>query len=123
MGTYYIPRNYKGETRLLYIFSIKSLITTALGAFIGFFFYLICSVMGLKMVGIIILAIFAVIGYCIGALKIPTIVGIPVTKKIGGESISEIIIRYFKFKKNRKIYTYVNTINTDVVDTNTKEEK
>lgn len=32
MGTYYIPRNYKGETRLLYIFSIKSLITTAIGA-------------------------------------------------------------------------------------------
>ena len=41
MGTYYIPRNVKGETRLLYIFSIKSLITTAIGAFIGFIFYLI----------------------------------------------------------------------------------
>ena len=32
MGTYNIPRNLKGETRLLYIFSIKSLITTAIGA-------------------------------------------------------------------------------------------
>lgn len=111
MGTYYIPRNYKGETRLLYIFSIKSLITTALGAIVGFIFYLIFAMLNLKMVGLIILAIFAVIGYIIGALKIPTIVGIPVTKKIGGEPISDIIIRYFKFKKNRKIYTY------------TKEEK
>jgi hypothetical protein len=111
MGTYYIPRNYKGETRLLYIFSIKSLITTALGAVVGFIFYLIFAMLNLKMVGLIILAVFAVIGYIIGALKIPTIVGIPVTKKIGGEPISDIIIRYFKFKKNRKIYTY------------TKEEK
>ena len=66
---------------------------------------------GLKTAGIIVLAIWAVIGYGIGALKIPTIVGIPVTKRIGGESISDIIIRYIKFKKNRKIYTY------------TKEEK
>lgn len=123
MGTYYIPRNYKGETRLLYIFSIKSLITTAIGAVIGFFFYLIFSMVGLKMMGIIILAAFALIGYAIGAFKIPTIIGIPVTKKIGGESISEIIIRYFKFKKNRKIYTYVGTVNTDVVETDTKEEK
>lgn len=123
MGTYYIPRNYKGETRLLYIFSIKSLITTVLGAVVGFVFYLIFSTIGLKLIGIIILAVFALIGYCIGALKIPTIVGIPVTKKIGGESISDIIIRYFKFKKSRKIYTYINTINTDIIETNTKEEE
>ena len=34
MGTYNIPRNLKGETRLLYIFSIKSLITTAIGAMV-----------------------------------------------------------------------------------------
>lgn len=122
MGTYYIPRNYKGETRLLYIFSIKSMITTVLGALVGFVFYLIFSMVNLRMVGIVILAIFAVIGYCIGALKIPTIVGLPVTKKIGGESISDIIIRYIKFKKNRKVYTYVNTINTDV-ETITKEEE
>ena len=122
MGTYYIPRNYKGETRLLYIFSIKSLITTVLGAIIGFVFYLIFSMVNLKMVGIVVLAIFAVIGYGIGALKIPTIVGLPVTKKIGGESVSDIIIRYIKFKRSRKIYTYVNTVNTDV-ETITKEEE
>lgn len=123
MGTYYIPRNYKGETRLLYIFSIKSLITTAIGAVIGFVFYFILSMIGLKTVGLIVLAAFAVIGYCVGALKIPTITGLPVTKKIGGESISDIIIRYIKFRKNRKIYTYVNTINTDIVETDTKEEE
>ena len=82
MGTYYIPRNYKGETRFLYVFSIKSLITTVLGAIIGFLFFLLFKMLNLKVVGIIILVLFAVIGYCVGALKIPTIVGLPVTKKI-----------------------------------------
>ena len=93
MGTYYIPRNYKGETRILYIFTVKSLVT-------------------MKFVGLIMMALFAFIGWAIGALKIPTIVAIPITKKIGGEPLSEIIIRYIKFKKNKKIYMYY-----------TKEEK
>ncbi len=117
MGTYYIPRNYKGETRILYIFSIKSLITTAIGAGIGALFFFLFSALSLKTVGIVLMAIFAVIGYIIGAVKIPTVVSIPVTKKIGGEPISEIIIRYIKFKKNRKIYTYYGS------NKNTKEEK
>jgi hypothetical protein len=113
MGTYYIPRNYKGETRFLYIFTIKSLITTAIGAAVGSIFLLIFSVLQMKMIGMIIMAVFAVIGYMIGAIKIPTIVSIPITKKIGGEPLSEIIIRYIKFKKTRKMYSY----------TVTKEEK
>lgn len=111
MGTYQIPRNYRGETRLLVIFTVKSLITTLVGAGVGAIFFLIFTIIGLKNVGLIVLGIFALIGYIIGAFKIPTIVGIPVTKKIGGESIYEIILRYIKFNKNRKIYT------------NTKEEK
>lgn len=111
MGTYYIPRNYKGETRILYIFTVKSLITTAIGAGVGSIFLLIFSAVGMKMPGIIGMAVCAGIGWAIGALKIPTIVAIPITRKIGGEPLGEIIIRYIKFKKNRKIYTY------------TKEEK
>lgn len=111
MGTYYIPRNYRGESRILYIFTIKSLITTAVGAGVGAIFFAIFSMVNLKMVGIILMAFFAFIGYAIGALKIPTIVAFPITKKIGGEPIGEIILRYMKFKKNRKMYVY------------TKEEK
>ena len=107
MGTYNIPRNLKGETRILYIFSIKSLISTAIGAAIGGIFYFIFGTMGMKNVGMIILAIFALIGFAVGAFKIPTLAGIPFTKKIGGESIDEIILRYMRFKKNRKIY--INT--------------
>ena len=114
MGTYYIPRNYKGESRILYIFSIKSLITTALGAGVGAIFFFIFTALALQKVGIVLMAIFAVLGYIIGAVNIPTIVGIPITKKIGGEPISEIIIRYVKFKKKRKMYTYYQS---------TKEEK
>lgn len=111
MGTYYIPRNYKGETRILYIFSVKSLITTLLGALVGLLFYFIFAALKLGKVGVIALALWAIIGYIIGAFKIPTIVSLPVTKKIGGEPISDIIIRYIKFRKNRKMYTF------------TKEEK
>ncbi len=111
MGTYYIPRNYRGESRILYIFTVKSLITTAIGAMAGSLFWVIFRAMGLNAVGLIILAFFAFCGYALGALKIPTIVAFPITRKIGGEPIGEIILRYMKFKKNRKMYVY------------TKEEK
>ena len=111
MGTYYIPRNYKGETRFLYILTVKTLITTVIGAVVGVLFYGLFSLMLLKKIGIGCLIFFSLVGYGIGAFKIPTIAGLPVTKKIGGEPVSEIILRYFKFKKTRKIYTY------------TKEEK
>ena len=111
MGTYYIPRNYKGETRILYIFTVKSLITTAIGAGVGGLVFALLSAMQMKLPGVISLVVCAAIGWAIGALKIPTIVAIPITKKIGGEPLGEIILRYIKFKKNRKIYTY------------TKEEK
>lgn len=111
MGTYYIPRNYRGESRILYIFTVKSLITTGVGALLGSIFWIIFRSLGMNAVGLIIMGVFAFIGFALGALKIPTIVAFPITKRIGGEPIGEIIIRYFKFKKNRKMYTY------------TKEEK
>lgn len=115
MGTYYIPRNYRGETRILYIFTVKSLITTAIGAMIGLIFYLIFRSMNMGMVGLIITAFFALLGWVIGALKIPTIVAFPITKKIGGEPVGEIILRYARFKKTRKMYIYTKET--------TKEEK
>lgn len=111
MGTYQIPRNYRGESRILYIFTVKSLITTAVGAMIGSIFFLIFKSINMSPIGIGIMAFFALVGFALGALKVPTIVMFPITKRIGGEPIGEIIIRYMKFKKNKKIYTY------------TKEEK
>jgi len=111
MGTYYIPRNLRGETRIFYIFTVKSLITTVCGIAIGLVFLLIFSMIGMKLVGVIITAILALVGFGIGAIKIPTLSGLPVTKKIGGEPLSEIITRRIKFNKTKKMYVY------------TKEEK
>ena len=68
-------------------------------------------ILGLNTIGWIFLGIFALIGFAIGAFEIPTLSGIPITKKIGGESIYQIIIRYFNFKKNRKIYVYTKEEN------------
>ena len=109
MGTYYIPRNYGGESRILYIFTVKSLISTAIGAVVGLLFYFVFKFLTLNTVGVVLLIVFSVLGYILGALKIPTISGLAITKKIGGEPISEIIFRYIRFKKNKKIYTYTST--------------
>lgn len=106
MGTYYIPRNYRGESRILYIFTVKSLITTAVGAMIGSIFFFIFKSIDMTPIGLGIMAFFGLIGYIIGALKIPTIVAIPITKKIGGEPVGEVILRYMKFRKKRKLYVY-----------------
>lgn len=108
MGTYNLPRNVKGEGRILFIFSTKGLITTCIGGGIGLIFYAIFSLFGLKMVGIIITLIFAAIGYAIGMLKVPNTNGLEITKKTGGENIDEVIMRYIKFKTNKKKY-YVYT--------------
>ena len=52
------------------------------------------------------IALCALIGFGIGAIKIPTLAGIPFTKNIGGDPLSEIILRYIKFRKTRKLYIY-----------------
>lgn len=112
MGTYYVPRNVGGETRILIIFTIKSLITTAIGGTIGLLFYLLIGkILKQQLLGAVVCGVFALIGFAFGAVKIPTIAGIKFTKNIGGESIDEILKRYIKFKMNKKIYTYTKEEN------------
>ncbi|MBR1654311.1 MAG: hypothetical protein IJ690_05120 [Clostridia bacterium] len=106
MATHYIPKNLKGETRILRIFSTHSLITTAIGIAIGGITYFICRTVGIRIVGLIVLVLCALIGFAVGTIKIPRISGLKFTKNIEGDSIDEIIIRYAKFKTNRKIYSY-----------------
>lgn len=107
MGSYYIPSNkLKGEGRILYIFTTKSLIYTAAGALIGLIFYFIFTAVGLKYVGVAILAILAVIGYAIATIKIPTTGNTRISKNVGGESLDQIIAEYIAFKKHKKVYTY-----------------
>ena len=107
MGSYYIPSNkLKGESRILYIFTAKSLIYTGVVGLIGLIFYLIFSACGLKQVGIIILVILAAIGYGIGTIKFPSTGTGKIAKNVGGDSVDEVIKNYIIFKKNRKVYTY-----------------
>ena len=107
----------------MYIFTAKSLITTGVGALIGsIFFFIFGMILGYTAVGVIIMGIFGVLGWMYGAIKIPTISGIAVTKKVGGESLDEIINRYIKFKAKRRIYSYADTKDEEIEE-DTKEEK
>lgn len=108
MGTYNLPRNVKGEGRILFIFSVKGLITTCIGGTVGLLFFKIFDSLNLRMVGIIITLICAAIGYAIGMLQVPNTNGMEITRKTGGENIDDVIIRYIKFKSNKKKY-YVYT--------------
>ena len=107
MGPYNIPRNVKDEGRILFIFTGKSLIYTALAGGIGFIFYLIIAPLAGQLAGMIAIALFALIGFCIGTFKVPDLGAFAFTKKVGGENIDDVILRAIKFKmaKNR-IYTY-----------------
>ena len=105
MGTHMIPRNTKGEGRILFIFSTKALIYTIVGAGVGLPFYYLFKFIKLGSVGIAITIILALLGFCIGTFKMPNAEGLKMTKLVGGENIDDIILRYIKFKKKKnKIY-------------------
>ena len=107
MRTYEIPRNYKGEGRILFIFSTKALIYSTVGIGIGLLFYLIFKIAGLSTIGIIFTIIGGLIGFSIGTFKIPETSAFKFTKLVGGENIDDIILRWIKFrKKKNKIYIY-----------------
>lgn len=106
MGTYNIPRNVKGEGRILYVFSTKALIYTFAGATIGGLFYLICSAVGLSFLGLLFVVIFGAIGFSIGTFKVPKVKTIKAIHDISGENIDDVIKRYIKFRSRKnKIYT------------------
>ena len=107
MGSYWIPNNkLKGEGRILYIFTLKSLIATAIGAGIGFVFYYIFATIGMKKIGIGLLGICALIGYGAVTFKIPEGNGSKLSKNVGGDTLDEIIRKYIVFNQNKKIYSY-----------------
>lgn len=107
MGTYNLPRNVKGEGRILFIFTGKSMIYAAVGGAVGFIFYFILRMFNMNLAGLIIMAFFALIGFVIGTFKMPDISRFEFTKKTGGENIDDIIRRAIRFKtKGKKIYIY-----------------
>ena len=106
-GPYNIPRNYKGENKILFIFSMKSFLWTIGGAFIGVIFYYLFKLINLSTIGAICIILFAAIGFAIGTFKIPDNTSFGFSKKVGGEAIDEVILRWIKFKqKNNRIYVY-----------------
>lgn len=125
MQSYYLPREYKGEGKILYIFSVKSLIYTGIGAGIGFVINMFFKMLGISKAFIPLLLIFGGIGYAIGTLKMPDSSNFEITKKTGGEKIDEVILRWFKFKmKHGKIYLYKERFVPEIIKKEeTKDEQ
>ena len=106
-GPYNIPRNYKGEGKILYIFSMKAFLYTIGGAMIGTLLYFLFRMIKMSAVGLFFIVLFAGLGFAVGTFKIPENTNMGFTKKVGGEQIDTIIIRWFKFKQNKnRIYIY-----------------
>lgn len=106
-GPYNIPRNYKGESRILFVFSTKALIYTGVGVAIGLVFFYICKLLGFSILGMILVLIFGLIGFAIGTFKIPENKKFEFMRKTGGENIDTIILRWINFKKkHNRIYVY-----------------
>ena len=82
-GPYNIPRNYKGEGKILYIFSTKGLIYTAIGIAIGLLFFYIFRLIGMTTVGFVVMAVFGAIGFAIATFKIPDTKKFEFTTKTG----------------------------------------
>jgi hypothetical protein len=124
MKSYYLPREYKGEGRILYIFNWKSLIYTTVGAGIGYLFNFILSYIGIKKAFLPCLIGFGLIGYIIGTMRIPESNNFELTRKVGGEKLDEIIKRWFLFKmKSGKIYIYKEKTYEDVENKKAKEKE
>ena len=124
MRTYYIPRNLKGEGRILTIFSYKSLIYTAAGVFIGLpVFLIIRAITGKFLVSAIFPILLGLIGYVISTFKVPQIKGIKIFKDVGGEAINDIIVRYIRFYYNINLFGLMNFKRKRKIYVYTKEEK
>lgn len=107
-GSYYVPRSVKGESRILYIFTIKSFAVTLAFGLVGVLIYFILkSFIDIGIIGaIIIIGVFALIGYGLSAITIPDSPAMGPLRKAGGENIGAMILRAIMFKRKKKIYLY-----------------
>lgn len=123
MGTYNLPRNVKGEGRILFIFSAKALVYTAIGGACALPLYLIFSLLSMNIVGLICIAVFGLVGFIIGTFKVPDSTNFKITQKTGGENIDDVIRRAIKFKMQKnKIYVYEEDVEKDTKKEDTKDE-
>ena len=113
--SYMIPRNTKGEGKILMIFSKKSFLwTIGCATFALCTIYPICSIIKLGLIGLVSVLLFGLIGFIIGSAKMPNSQNFEILRKTGGEDIDEILIRLLKFKKGgKKVYLYYTGGNED----------
>ena len=109
MGTHLIPREIDGDARILLIFTPKGFIGTLVGIFVGVVFFSFASALGATMVGWVLLGICAAIGFVVGQVKIPESNAFSLFKKTGGEYVRDVIMKYIRFQKTKKIYLYDET--------------
>lgn len=123
--TYTVPRSVKGESRILYIFTINSLaMTLGFGAIGIILYFILKSFMEISMITmILIIAPFAGLGFLIGAAKIPDSPFMGPLQKAGGENVSDILWRLITFKSKKKIYLYNVDRKLDNVSKSTKKGK
>ena len=107
-GAYFVPRSVKGETRLLFIFTIKSFVLTVAFGLIGALIWFLLSnfITVSLVVGLVLVGITGAIGYVIGAVTIPDSPVMGPLRKAGGENISDILLRLLVFRGKKKIYLY-----------------
>lgn len=104
--TYTVPRSAKGESRILNIFTVKSLLSTVGFAVVGLIPFFIFQAIGLTTIGVIILVVFAVLGYGMAMLTIPDSPVMGKLRKAGGEKLGDIVWRTITFSKRKAIYLY-----------------
>ena len=104
--TYTVPRKVKGESRILMIFSVKSLLATIAGAAIGILPALLFASAGFTKIGFGIVAEIGAIGFGLVTLKIPDSAVMGKFRKAGGEIVGDILFRTLTFGKRKKIYVY-----------------
>ncbi len=109
MGTHLIPREIDGDARILLIFTPKGFIGTLVGLFVGVIFFSIANALKATIVGWVLLALCAGVGFAIGQVKIPESNAFSLFKKTGGEYIRDVIMKYVRFQKTKKIYLYDET--------------
>lgn len=106
--SYMIPRDTKGEGKILMIFSRKSFLWTLAFAGVGLItIYPICSIFGATLVGIGGVLLLGLIGFIISTCKMPNSQNFEILRKTGGEDMDEILKRLLKFKRGgKRVYLY-----------------
>jgi len=108
-NSYFVPRSVKGESRILYIFTIKSFIVTLIFGLVGAAIWYVLTLFNITVElipGLIVVGLFGGIGYLLATVKIPDVPFMGPLRKAGGENIGAMVWRLITFRKRRRIYLY-----------------